>query len=193
VVSEANRIDCERCGSFLTASYKLEIDSPGGSPVQAEMIHREIRRLEALDPQHRVVAVINDTGASAAYYIAVAADEIYANRASLVGSIGVRMDSFGFTDAMQRLGIERRLNVAGDHTGALDIFSPERVEEEAHIRDTLAGVHAQLIAAVREGGSGSRAGRECFPACSGAGRWPWPWVWWMASAIGAPCWARCSR
>jgi protease-4 len=87
----------------------LEIDSPGGSPVQAEMIHREIRRLKAHNPELRIVAVINDTGASAAYYIAVAADEIYANRASLVGSIGVRMDSFGFTDAMQRLGIERRL------------------------------------------------------------------------------------
>ena len=129
----------------------LEIDSPGGSPVQAEMIHREIRRLKAHNPEHRVVAVINDTGASAAYYIAVAADAIYANRASLVGSIGVRMDSFGFTDAIQRLGIERRLYVAGDHKGALDMFSPVRVAEEDHIRDTLADVHAQFIAAVREG------------------------------------------
>jgi protease-4 len=87
------------------------------------------------------------------------------------------MDSFGFTDAMQRLGIERRLYVAGDHKGALDMFSPVGVEEKAHIRDTLAGVHAQFIAAVREGGSGSRAARKCFPACSGAGRRPWLWVW----------------
>jgi protease-4 len=163
VVSKANRIDCERCGSFLTASHKLEIDSPGGSPVQAEMIHRQIRRLKAHDPKHRIVAVINDTGASAAYYIAVAADEIYANRASLVGSIGVRMDSFGFTDAMQRIGIERRLYVAGDHKGALDIFSPVRNEEAAHIRDTLAGVHAQFIAAVRKGrGERLKGGEEVF-------------------------------
>lgn len=141
----------------------LEIDSPGGSPVQAEMIRREIRRLKAHNPEHRIVAVINDTGASAAYYIAVAADEIYANRASLVGSIGVRMDSFGFTDAMQRLGIERRLYVAGDHKGALDMFSPVRVEEEAHIHDTLAGVHAQFIAAVREGrGERLKGAEEVF-------------------------------
>jgi len=141
----------------------LEIDSAGGSPVQAEMIHREIRRLKALNPELRFVAVINDTGASAAYYIAVAADAIYANRASLVGSIGVRLDSFGFTDAMQRLGIERRLYVAGDHKGALDMFSPVRTEEEAHIRDTLAGVHAQFIAAVREGrGEKLKGGEEVF-------------------------------
>jgi protease-4 len=89
----------------------------------------------------------------------VAADAIYANRASLVGSIGVRMDSFGFTDAMQRLGIERRLYVAGDHKGALDMFSPVRTEEEALIRDTLAGVHAQFIAAVREGRGEPAQGR----------------------------------
>jgi len=141
----------------------LEIDSPGGSPVQAEMIHREIRRLKTLNPNHRVIAVINDTGTSAAYYIAVAADAIYANRASLVGSIGVRMDSFGFTDDMQRLGIERRLYVAGDHKGALDMFSPVRAEEDAHIRDTLAGVHAQFITAVRKGrGERLKGGEEVF-------------------------------
>jgi protease-4 len=141
----------------------LEIDSSGGSPVQAEMIHREIRRLKALNPEHRIVAVINDTGAYAAYYIAVAADEIYANRASLVGSIGVRMDSLGFTDAMQHLGIERRLYVAADHKGALDMFSPVRIEEKAHIRDTLAGVHAHFIAEVREGrGKRLTGGEEVF-------------------------------
>jgi protease-4 len=138
----------------------LEFDSPGGSPVQAEMIHREIRRLRALNPGHRVIAVINDAGASAVYYIALAADEIYANRASLVDSIGARIDSFGFTDAMQRLGIERRLYVAGDHKGALDMFSPVRNEEAAHIRDTLADVHAQFIAAVRKGRGERLKGEE---------------------------------
>jgi protease-4 len=93
----------------------------------------------------------------------VAADEIYANRASLVGSIGVCMDSFGFTDAMQRLGIERRLYVAGDHKGALDLFSPIRAEEESHIKETLAGVHAQFIAAVREGrGERLKGGEDVF-------------------------------
>ena len=91
------------------------------------------------------------------------ADAIYANRASLVGSIGVRMDSFGFADAMQRLGIERRLYVAGDHKGALDMFSPVRTEEESHIKKTLAGVHAQFIAAVREGrGKRLKGGEEVF-------------------------------
>jgi protease-4 len=153
-------------GAFDNEKVKalvLEIDSPGGSPVQAEMIHREIGRLKAFNPEHRIVAVINDTGASAAYYIAVAADAIYANRASLVGSIGVRMDSFGFTDAMQRLGIERRLYVASDHKGALDMFSPVRAEEEDHIRDTLAEVHAQFITAVREGrGERLKNGEEVF-------------------------------
>jgi signal peptide peptidase SppA len=172
----------------------LEIDSPGGSPVQAEMIHREIRRLKAFNPEHRIVAVINDTGASAAYYIAVAADEIYANRASLVGSIGVRMDSFGFTDAMQRLGIERWLYVAGDHKGALDMFSPVRAEVEAHIRDTLARGARPVHRGGEEkaGGSGSMAGRRCSPACSGAGRRPWRWDSWMGSAIGATYWMRFS-
>jgi len=93
----------------------------------------------------------------------VAADAIYANRASLVGSIGVRMDSFGFTDAMQRLGIERRLYVAGDHKGALDMFSPVQTDEEVHIKETLAGVHAQFIAALREGrGERLKGGEEAL-------------------------------
>ncbi|MCG6861124.1 MAG: S49 family peptidase [Chromatiaceae bacterium] len=140
-----------------------EIDSPGGRPVQAEMIHRRIRRLEAFNPERRIVAVINDTGACAAYYLAVVADAIYASRASQIGSIGVRMDSFGFTDATQRLGIERRLYVADDHKGALDMFSPVRSEEEAHIRDILAGVHAQFISAVREGrGERLKGGEKVF-------------------------------
>jgi protease-4 len=129
----------------------LEIDSPGGSPVQAEMIHRELKRLRAAHPETRLLAVINDLGASAAYYVAVAADAIYANRASLVGSIGVRLESFGFTEAMARLGIERRLYLAGEHKGALDMFGPVPEAVAGHIEETLTQVHAQFIAAVKEG------------------------------------------
>ncbi len=129
----------------------VEIDSPGGSPVQAEMIHRELRRLKAAHPEMRLLAVINDLGASAAYYAAVAADAIYANRASLVGSIGVRLESFGFTEAMARLGIERRLYLAGEHKGALDMFAPVSQDVTEQIGKTLDELHAQFIAAVRDG------------------------------------------
>ncbi|WP_347257549.1 S49 family peptidase [Methylocaldum sp.] len=129
----------------------LEINSPGGSPVQASMIFEEIKTLKAEHPEKRVIAVIDDVGASAAYYIAVAADQIYASRASVVGSIGVRMDSFGFTGLMEKLGIERRLYTAGKFKGILDMFTEPEPEALAQIRATLATIHQQFIDVVKEG------------------------------------------
>jgi len=132
----------------------LRIDSPGGSPVQAGIINEEIRRLKAKH-QKRVYVVVDDVCASAAYYVAVAADEIYVDKASLVGSIGVLIDSFGFTGAMEKLGIERRLITAGENKGILDPFSPINERQRAHAQEMIDQVHQQFIAVVRHG-RGSR-------------------------------------
>lgn len=134
-----------------TAGVILRINSPGGSPVQSGYIYDEIKRLRGLHPDIKVYAVIADVGASGAYYIAAAADEIYADKASVVGSIGVVMHSFGFVEALKKLGIERRLYTSGEHKGFLDPFSPERKEETVHIKQVLADVHAQFIKAVKDG------------------------------------------
>lgn len=128
----------------------LLIDSPGGSPVQAGIINDEIRRLKALHDK-KVYAVVQETCASAAYYIAVAADEIYADKASLVGSIGVLMDGFGFTGLMDKIGVERRLMTAGDNKGFLDPFSPSDPKQQAYVQGMLDGIHDQFIGVVREG------------------------------------------
>jgi protease-4 len=128
----------------------LRINSPGGSPVQAGIINDEIRRLKALHKK-KVYAVVEEMCASGAYYIAVAADEIYTDKASIVGSIGVRVDSFGFVGAMQKLGIERRLLTAGDNKGILDPFSPLNERHRAFLQSTIDQIHKQFISAVREG------------------------------------------
>lgn len=133
----------------------LLINSPGGSPVQAGMIYDEIRRLREKHPDKPVYAVVEETCASAAYYIAAAADSIYVNRASMVGSIGVLMDGFGFSGLMELLGIERRLMTAGSNKGILDPFSPMNEAQRAHVQQMLDEVHRQFIAAVRQG-RGSR-------------------------------------
>ncbi len=129
----------------------LKIDSPGGSPVQADQVYREIRRLRREHPQRKVYAVIGDIGASGAYYIAAAADEIYVSPASIVGSIGVIMDGFGFPQALQKLGVERRVLTAGTHKAIGDPFSAVKPDEQAYLRAVLEQVHQQFIAAVREG------------------------------------------
>lgn len=128
----------------------LRINSPGGSPVQAGILNDEIRRLKA---QHkkRVYAVVEDICASGAYYIAVAADEIYVDKASLVGSVGVLMDGFGFTGVMEKLGIERRLLTAGENKGMLDPFSPQNERQQAYAKEMLKQIHQQFIKVVREG------------------------------------------
>lgn len=129
----------------------LRINSPGGSPVQAGYIYDEIRRLRAEYTHIPVYAVVTDICASGGYYVAAAADEIYADKASIVGSIGVRMDSFGFVGAMEKLGIERRLLTAGEHKGFLDPFQEAREEDVAHIQGLLNNIHTQFIDTVREG------------------------------------------
>jgi len=129
----------------------LDINSPGGSPVQAGMIHDEIKRLKAKYPEKRVVSVIGDAGASGGYYIAVAADKIYANRASLVGSIGVRLDSFGFTEVMKKIGVERRLYTAGKYKGVMDMFTDTDPDSVRFVNELLESVHQQFIQVVKEG------------------------------------------
>jgi protease-4 len=128
----------------------LLIDSPGGSPVQAGIINDEITRLKAVH-QKKVYAVVEETCASAAYYIAAAADEIYVDKASLVGSIGVLMDGFGFTGLMEKVGVERRLMVAGENKAMLDPFSPQDEAQRAYIQSMLGEIHAQFIAVVKKG------------------------------------------
>jgi len=128
----------------------LRINSPGGSPVQAGIVHDEILRLKALH-QKKVYAVVEEVCASGAYYIAVAADEIVVDKASVVGSIGVLMDGFGFSGLMGKLGVERRLITAGELKGMLDPFSPEKPAERAIAQSLLDQIHRQFIAVVREG------------------------------------------
>ena len=128
----------------------LLINSPGGSPVQAGIINDEVRRLEA-KYEKPVYAVVEESCASAAYYIAVAADEIYVDKASIVGSIGVLMDGFGFTGLMDKLGVERRLMTAGVNKGFLDPFSPQTKAQRTHAQTLLDQIHAQFIQVVREG------------------------------------------
>jgi protease IV len=140
----------------------LLINSPGGSPVQAGIINDEITRLKALHGK-KVYAVVEETCASAAYYIAAAADEIYVDKASLVGSIGVLMDGFGFTGLMDKLGIERRLMTAGENKGMLDPFSPQDEKQRAYIQSMLGEIHAQFIEVVKKGrGERLKEGPDTF-------------------------------
>ncbi len=129
----------------------LRINSPGGSPVQAGYINDEIYRLKKKHPEKKVYAVIVDICASGGYYIAAAADEIYADKASMVGSIGVLMNGFGFVDAMKKMGIERRLYTAGEHKGFLDPFTKANPEDVKHIKGLLQNIHQQFIDTVRKG------------------------------------------
>jgi protease IV len=134
-----------------TKGVILRINSPGGSPVQAGLINDEIKRLRKLHPNVPVYAVVEDICASGGYYIAVAADRIYVDKASIVGSIGVLMDGFGFTGAMEKLGVERRLLTAGENKAILDPFSPQKPEEREFAQKMLNQIHQQFIAVVKEG------------------------------------------
>lgn len=129
----------------------LRINSPGGSPVQSGYVYDEIKRLRGLHADIPVYAVIADIGASGAYYIAAAADAIYADKASLVGSIGVVGSGFGFVDAMEKLGVERRQYTAGEHKGFLDPFTPINKEEKVFWQGVLATTHQQFIEQVKKG------------------------------------------
>ena len=134
-----------------TKGIILKINSPGGSPVQAGMNNDEIKRQKLLHPKIPVYAVVEDICASGGYYIAVAADEIYVDKASIVGSIGVLMDGFGFIDTMKKVGVERRLMTAGSNKAMLDPFSPVNPKQQAFVQTMLNEVHQQFISVVKEG------------------------------------------
>lgn len=134
-----------------TKGVILRINSPGGSPVQAGQINDEITRLRAKYPEIPLYAVVGDICASGGYYVAVAADKIYVDKASLVGSVGVLMDGFGFAGTLEKLGVERRLLTAGENKGFLDPFSPLDPSQKAHATTLLREVHQQFIHVVKQG------------------------------------------
>lgn len=129
----------------------LRINSPGGSPVQSGYVYDEIRRLRSLHPDIKLYAVISDLGASGAYYIASAADQIYADKASLVGSIGVTAAGYGFVGTMEKLGVERRTYTSGEHKSFLDPFQPQKADETQFWQGVLDTTHRQFIASVKQG------------------------------------------
>lgn len=134
-----------------TKGIVLRINSPGGSPVQSGYIYDEIKRLRGEHPDVKVYAVISDLGASGAYYIASAADQIYADKASLVGSIGVTAATFGFVGTMEKLGVDRRIYTSGEHKAFLDPFQPPKADETAFWQQVLDVTHKQFIDSVKKG------------------------------------------
>jgi protease-4 len=134
-----------------SAAVVLRINSPGGSPVQAGIIVDEIRRLKKGYPNKPLYVVVDEICASGGYYIAAAADKIYVNKASIVGSVGVLMDGFGFVGTMEKLGVERRLLTAGENKGFMDPFSPQSDKQKAHAQEMLNEIHQQFIDVVRTG------------------------------------------
>jgi protease-4 len=152
--TEARRVIPQLEKAFEQENIKgivLRMNTPGGSPVQSSAIFNAIRELKSQYPDKPVYAVAEDMAASGGYFIAAAADEIYANPSSIVGSIGVRMDSFGFVGAMEKLGIERRLLTAGENKALADPFSPADPEETTYLKGVLEEIHAQFIEAVKSG------------------------------------------
>jgi protease-4 len=152
-------LNAENVVSGLQAAFKskgtqgvvLRINSPGGSPVQAGLINDAIRRLRATYPGTPIYAVVEEVCASGAYYVAVAADKIYVDKASLIGSIGVIIDGFGFVGAMDKLGIERRALIAGENKAFLDPFSPLAPQQRDYAEKMIEEIHQQFIAAVKAG------------------------------------------
>jgi protease-4 len=134
-----------------TVAVILRCNSPGGSPVQAGIINREITRLRGKYPSKPLYVVVDDMCASGGYYAAAAADKIFVDKASIVGSIGVLMDGFGFTGLMDKLGVERRLHTSGANKGSFDPFSPETPSMNAHAQEMLDQIHQQFIDAVKQG------------------------------------------
>jgi protease-4 len=159
IIAPGTDASAEKVTSALQAAFKdkntqgvvLRINSPGGSPVQAQTIYDEMRRLRKKYPDVPLYAVIEDVCASGGYFVAAAADRIYVGKASIVGSIGVLMNGFGFTGLMDKLGIERRLITAGEHKGMLDPFSPLDEKDAEYVKTLIKDVHEQFIGAVREG------------------------------------------
>ena len=159
VIDAKRDASAENVTSALQSAFKdkntqgviLRINSPGGSPVQSGIINDEMRRLRGIYPNTPLYVVVEDVCASGGYFVAAAADKIYVNKASLVGSIGVLMDGFGFTGSMEKLGVERRLLTAGENKGFMDPFSPVDPKQKEYALDMLKDIHQQFIAVVKQG------------------------------------------
>ncbi|HYT86951.1 MAG TPA: S49 family peptidase [Burkholderiales bacterium] len=152
--ASADRVTAALQGAFKdknTQGVVLRINSPGGSPVQAGIIYDEIRRLRGVYPNVPMYAVVEDICASGGYYIAAAADKIYVDKASIVGSIGVILDGWGFTGTMEKLGVQRRVLVSGENKAFLDPFSPVDGKQKKHAQSMLDDIHKQFIDVVRKG------------------------------------------
>ena len=159
VIDSTGDASADRLTNALAQAFKdedsvgviLRINSPGGSPVQSGIVYDEIKRLRAKHPEKLLHVVIEDICASGGYYIASAADKIYVDKASLIGSIGVLMDGFGFTGTMEKLGVERRLMTAGENKAFMDPFSPVNEAHQAFTKSLLADIHGQFIDVVKKG------------------------------------------
>jgi protease IV len=159
VIDSKGDASADRVTAALQTAFKdkntqgiiLRINSPGGSPVQAGIIYDEVRRLRGLYPSIPLYAVVEDLCASGGYYIAAATDKIYVDKASIVGSIGVIMDGWGFTGTMEKLGVERRVLTSGENKAFLDPFSPEDEKQKRHAQTMLDEIHKQFIDVVRKG------------------------------------------
>jgi len=159
VISADSKASADKIILALQAAFKdkntqgvvLRIDSPGGSPVQSGYINDEIRRLRTMHKEIPLHVVVQDICASGGYYVAVAADKIFVNKASIIGSVGVLMDGFGFTGAMDKLGVERRSVAAGSNKGFLDPFSPVNPQQQKYAQEMVGEIHEQFIKVVRDG------------------------------------------
>jgi protease-4 len=159
LIAPGNDASAERINASLQAAFKdkntsgviLKINSPGGSPVQSQTIYDEMKRLRKKYPDIPLYAVVEDICASGGYFVAVGADRIYVSKSSIVGSIGVLMNGFGFTGLMDKLGVDRRLITAGENKGMLDPFSPVNPKDVEHAKSLIKDVHGQFIAVVKEG------------------------------------------
>ena len=159
VIDAKGEASAENITGALQSAFKdkstqgviLRINSPGGSPVQSGIIYDEVRRLRSVYPNTPLYVVVEDVCASGGYFVAASADKIYVNKASLVGSIGVLMDGFGFTGGMEKLGVERRLLTAGENKGFMDPFSPVDPKQKEYALGLLNDIHQQFITVVRQG------------------------------------------
>jgi len=159
LIAPGNDASAENINAALQAAFKdrntqgviLKINSPGGSPVQSQTIYDEMKRLRKKYPEIPLYAVVEDICASGGYFVAAGADRIYVSKSSVVGSIGVLMNGFGFTGLMDKLGVDRRLITAGENKGMLDPFSPVQEKDVEHAKKLVNDIHQQFIAVVREG------------------------------------------
>lgn len=159
VIADGEEASADNVAAGLRAAFEdnktkaviLRINSPGGSPVQSSYIYKEIRRLREKHSDIPLYAVVGDVCASGGYYVASAADRIFVNESSVIGSIGVLMSGFGFVDTLKKLGVERRLMTAGEHKGIMDPFSPVDEFEKRHVRQLLDQLHEEFITAVKLG------------------------------------------